>query len=324
MNIFRRLLILNHGVMFLLSIGAFIAGFGATPAQAINWDIVDGQDVVLFHPGQAVWEWVLTQSDHSGAHKFRKGKECRDCHEGEQADIGILMASGEKAEPDPIEGNVGHVSVNIKFSRDDTKLYTRFEWLAPAVTSGQKMDPEFESKITMMFADDAVKEAERAGCWGTCHDDALSMPSAGDMKLTKYLAKSRTKLTRQGGGNSYKTDEELSELMKSGEFMEYWQVRLNPGSPASLIDGHILKAREVDKDPMVQGEASFADGKWTVVMSRALKSESPEHHNLVEGKTYYVGFALHDNYKIQRFHNVSFKYTFVLDQGEADFVALKQ
>lgn len=324
MNILSRILKFKYRAALVLSSGVFAVIFGATPAMAINWDAVEGQDVVLFHPGQAAWEWILTQKDHSGAQKFKKGQNCRNCHEDEQPDIGELIASGEKVEPEPIEGNAGHVSINIKFARDDAKLYTRLEWTAPAATAGEKQDPEFQSKVTMMFAGDEVKEAVQAGCWGTCHTDADSMPDAGKDELTKYLASSRSKLSRQGGGTNYKSDEEIDAIMKEGAFMEYWQARLNPGSPASFIDGHILKDRDVDKVTMVEGEASFADGKWTVVLSRVLEANDPEHHNLAAGSTYHVGFALHDNHKHKRFHNVSFEYTLVLDAGEADFVAVKQ
>ncbi len=331
MNILSRILKFSHGAAFVLSVGLFVVGFGATPAFAINWDAVEGKDVVLFHPGQASWEWILTQKNHSGAQKFKKGKNCRDCHEDEQPDIGELIATGEKVdetgtvvEPEPMEGNIGHVSVNIKFARDDTKLYTRLEWVAPAAIAGDKQDPDFESKVTLMFAGDEVREAVQSGCWGTCHTDADSMPDAGKDELTKYLSASRAKLSRQGGGTNYKSDAEIAELLKGGNFMEYWQARLNPGSPAAFIDGYILKDREEDNDGLVAGEASFADGKWTVVLSRALEANSEKHHNLAAGSIYHVGFALHDNHKHERFHNVSFEYTFVLDAGEADFVAVKQ
>jgi cytochrome c-type protein NapC len=309
-----------------LVIGFLCLGFISAQAQAINWDSVSGQDVVLFHPGQASWEWCLTQKDHSGAQKFKKGKACKDCHEEEEVDIGELMASGEKAEPQPIEGNIGSVPVNIKFAQDGTSLFARFEWAAPAKIPGKPMDPDFESKLTMMFGDDSIKEAVMAGCWGTCHDDVDSMassPGKGE-ELKKYLSKSRTKSGRTGGGTNYKTDEQLDALMADTYFLEYWQARLNPGTESSAVDGHILSDRIEHETPLVNMESSFNDGKWSVVLSRPLKAGNPQYHDLVEGMTYNVGFALHDNHKSQRFHNVSFEYTLVLDAGEADFVVVKQ
>jgi hypothetical protein len=35
---------------------------------------------------------------------------------------------------------------------------------------------------------------------------------------------------------------------------------------------------------------------------------------------YFIGFAVHDPYMDGRHHQVSLEYTFVLDEGEADFV----
>jgi cytochrome c-type protein NapC len=49
----------------------------AVPAQAIDWTGVTERDIVVLYPGQASWEWSLTQDDHSGAKKFREGKDCR-------------------------------------------------------------------------------------------------------------------------------------------------------------------------------------------------------------------------------------------------------
>ena len=69
---------------------AFVVfGFFSTPgtAQDINWDSVEGKQITLLYPGQGSWEWALTKSTHSGAAKFRQGKKCNECHEGEEQDI---------------------------------------------------------------------------------------------------------------------------------------------------------------------------------------------------------------------------------------------
>ena len=63
-----------------------------TASAAVDWSKAKEKEVVLFYPGQASWEWVMTQADHSGATKFRGGKNCRGCHDGEQADIGAAIA----------------------------------------------------------------------------------------------------------------------------------------------------------------------------------------------------------------------------------------
>lgn len=319
--------IANKSVTKFLALISIIFGISCISniAWAIDWSAVEGRDVPVFHPGQASWEWILTQRDHSGAKKFKKNKNCMDCHEEEEPDIGALIASGEKLEPSPIEGNAGSVSINVKFARDATNLYVRLEWTAPAADSGKKMDPDYETKITMMLGEPNVKEAAKAGCWGTCHDDADTMPSAsGKEGLKKYLSRSRTKGSRKGGGTNYKTDDELQAMLADGYFLEYWQARLNQGSPAVAMDGYILKERQENDAVITKAEAEFKAGTWSVVLTRPLQPGIPNHKDLVPGKVYHIGFALHDSHKAQRFHKVSFEYTLMLDAGDANFVAASQ
>ena len=42
------------------------------------------------------------------------------------------------------------------------------------------------------------------------------------------------------------------------------------------------------------------------------------------GKTYTLGFAIHDDYTSHRFHDVSLATTMVLDSGAAEIVAVKK
>lgn len=294
-------------------------------ATAIDWSAIEGKDVVLFHPGQASWEWALTQSSHSAAKKFRGGKNCADCHDGEQAEIGALIASGEKLEPDPVKGADGSTSVNIKMARDDSIFYVQLAWKASTAPQRAPMDPDHEVMVTMMLGDDSVKEAPRAGCWGTCHSDLPDMVNAaeGD-KLSKYLGASRTKMTRQGGGSNFKTEAEFQALISAGKYLEYWQTKLLKGTPAKVVDGYILDKRHKSETPAVAAEAGFNSGVWTVVLSRKLQIGEAQHKDLTAGSIYTVGFALHSGHTEGRFHHVSLEYSLSLDGGEADFVVVKQ
>lgn len=304
---------------------ASLAALVAPPAQALDWSGVSGKEVVLFYPGQASFEWALTQSDHSGAKKFRKGKNCSECHRGEEVKIGALIASGKKLEPTPIAGKRGSILATVRVAHDGENLYLRIEWPAAPAPAGPKMDPKFEVKVTMMFDDGTVPAAKRAGCWSTCHDDAVGMASApAGKELTKYLARSRTKVRRSGGGENYKTAAQLDELKSGGVFMEYWHAHLNKGAAPIAIDGYILDKRYRNRQPLVRAEAIFADGKWAVVLSRRLRVGQAGHKDIVPGKTYTIGLAIHDAHAAHRFHHVSFEYTLVLDQGNADFVATRK
>lgn len=314
-------------LFFLLSLTG-LAGIGliwAAPAFAIEWSGVSAKEVTLFYPGQSSFEWTLTQSDHSGASKFREGKRCDECHRGEEAKIGDLIVSGKKLEPNPVPGKRGSIRAEVRTAHDSERLYFRIEWPDSPPLSGSRMDEEFEEKVTVMISDGTVVSAKRAGCWGSCHDDAIGMPSdPSDADLTKYLPRSRTQLSRQGGGQNYKSQSDLQALMGENQFLEFWQARLNKDAAAVPADGYILEKRHQSDSPAVSAEAEFADGKWTVVLSRPLSASRDGHINIAAGQTYYLGFAIHDNYAEHRFHHVTFGYTLILDSGSADFVAAGQ
>jgi hypothetical protein len=319
-------MILSHMLIraFALVAGGMLVTLPSS-VGAIDWEGIEGTDVVLFYPGQASWEWVLTKSDHSGGPDIRKGDHCMDCHEEEESIIGDLIVSGKKLEPTPVAGKRGSFELTVKTAHDGARLHVWLQWPDGGEGSGPKMDPKHQSKVTMMLGDDALKEAPRAGCWGSCHDDAIDMPSApAGVEITKYLTGSRTKVTRQGGGENYKSAGDLEKLMADGAFLEFWQADLNPGAPAEAASGHILDRRHTDAQAAVAAEAELKDGTWTVVLSRDLKAGGPGRKNIEAGTTYVVGFAVHDAFAAHRFHHVSLEHTLSLDSGDADLVAKKQ
>lgn len=307
---------------FLALVLSCLVNLLAFPAfAAVDWSGVPAKDVVLFYPGQSSWEWVLTQSDHSGAPKFRDGKNCHQCHDGEEKTMGDLLVSGKKNEPNPIAGKPGSVTAQVKVAHDDTNMYVHLEF-AEGAQPDAKMDKEFATKVTMMLNDGGVPEANRAGCWGACHDDVAGMVSASGSTRTKYLGKTRASMNRQGGGDAVKSADELAKLKGDGYALEYWQARLNSGAPAVAVNGEILDKREVAKPTAVTVDASNAGGKWSVTFTRKLSAAG--FKTIAAGKPYTVGFALHSGHTAGRFHYVSFEHSLVLDQGDADLVAVKR
>jgi cytochrome c-type protein NapC len=299
-----------------------LASLISAPAFAIDWASVPGKEVVLFYPGQSSWEYLLTGADHSGASKFRDGKNCHDCHLDEEKMMGGTLVSGNKNEPTPIAGKPPFVPATVKVANDGQNLYVHLEF-KEGTQPDSKMDPDFATKVTMMLGDAKVAEATRAGCWGTCHDDAARMPNGGTGDRTKYLSRTRAKNGRTGGGDELKPADELAKMLADGQNMEYWQARLNPGAPAVAISGTIFDKRVEVKPSVVTAEASFANGGWSVTMGRKLNAGAP-FKDLAPGKTYNIGFAIHAGRTAKRFHYVSFEHTVVLDQGAADFVAAKK
>ncbi len=290
-------------------------------ALAVNWDAIPPKTVTLFYPGQSSWEWLLTADDHSGSKRIRTGKRCIQCHEGEESEIGTKMLAASRAKLAVLNNKPASLDSSIKMSYDAELFYIQISWKDGKTDGSDKIDKDYASRVTVMFDDGNVTEAGRAGCWGTCHDDAIDMPSAdSDTEITKYLARSRTKLSRSGGGEHFKPTEELSELIQQGMFMEYWQARLNPAQSPEVIDGYILDKRHRNQDSMVTANAQLANGVWTVQLSRKRITGDPRHKDIVPGQTYSFGFAIHDDYANHRHHFVSFRRSVVLDEGEANFV----
>lgn len=291
---------------------------------AIDWNKVEAKQVTLFYPGQSSWEWILTKSDHGGAKNFRKGKGCRECHQGEEKDMGNLIVSGKKLEPNPISGKRGYIDVNIKTAYDESKYYIQLSWKETGKSVNNKMAKE-QSKVTVLFDDGHVKGVTRAGCWSACHDDATLMRSAPQGKeVNLYLSKSRTKLTRKGGGENYQSDAALEKMLSDGYFIEFWQVRLNQGGGVKAVDGYLLDKRYASESTQINTVAELKNGLWTVELSRQLVPNLPHTKDIVAGKLYSFGLAIHDEYSYGRHHHVSFLHTFALDQGDADFIAVKQ
>lgn len=298
--------------------------FLANPAGAIDWGGVEGSRITFFYPGQSSWEYVLVPSDHDGAEKFREGKDCVGCHEDEEAEMGDTIVSGEKLEPDPVAGKPGSLEVDVKAAYDDERLYIQMSWNDTGFKAPQ---PESDSllHVNLILDDESVPSYSRGGCWASCHADVKGMPHDTEgLELTKYLARSRTKVTRTGGGTDYKSDDELQSLIEEGMFLEYWEVGVaDADGQAVATDGYILEERHQRDNATVSAEASLNDGRWTVVLSRPLKAAAATQKALAEGNTYIVGFAVHDGYAGGRRHYVSLKRSLTLG-GDGQIVATKQ
>lgn len=291
-------------------------------AWAVDWQAVASRKVTLFYPGQVSWEWLLT--DHQGASQIKTGQACGQCHEGSQRKMWDKIASDKLLEPSPITGKPGAIDVEVKTAYDQDNLYLRLEWTAGA-KPGNTPSAAFESMASIMLDDGQVPEITRGGCWGACHDDVNGMASAEANKNTrKYLIKSRSKMSRKGGGDAVKSAAELKSLIDAGFFAEIWQAQLNPGKAAKVLDGSILETRHDHSPAQVSVKAEFNKGKWSVDFSRKLKLNSPGYKNIEPGKTYTFGIAIHDGYAQGRQHYVSFGHTLSLDDGAADFIARKQ
>jgi cytochrome c-type protein NapC len=285
----------------------------APAALAIDWAAVPSAEIVLFHTGTASYEWMLTEKDHSGGPKIRQGKDCLECHGGEEQKIGELIASGKKLEPTPAAVQAPWSPVTVQVAIDGDRLNLRLRW--PAKGAGAS-----RSEIAFLFDDGSVSAATLTGCWATCHSDLPAMGDDAGGKLTKYLTQSRTKVTRTGGGELYQPAARLEELAGHGTFLEYWHAALEAGAPAAAGDGYVLEKRHESGAPLVQAEGGLSNGVWTLVLSRPLVVSKPFRKDFVEGKTYTFGVAVHDGEAEGRFHRVSFEHKLEIQGGRARLV----
>lgn len=314
---------MNHKISFFIALNALVAILSLMSAStwAIDWASVPAREITLFYPGQTSWEWLLTE--HKGAALIKAGQDCALCHAGKQNEMGQKIIEGQLLEPSPSAGKPGAIELEVKTAHDAENLYIRLEWPAEA-SPADKAYPDFESMAAVILDDGQVPEIARAGCWGACHDDMDGMASAvPNQAIDKYLVKSRTKMTRKGGADNIKSPEQLRKLLAQGFYAEIWQARLNRGQAASVLDGYILETRHHHDSAQVFADAAFAGGTRTVVFGRKLALNDPTYKIIEPGKTYTIGFAIHEGYVKGRRHYVSFKNTLRLDEGAADLIARK-
>ena len=277
---------------------AFVAA-GAAQAAAPDWSKVPAKQITAFYPGASPMEWIMKGSEHGGARALKKGETCASCHNDEAADMGKKMVSGQKLEPTPPKGKAAAIPVSVQAANDGTNLYMRFQWKQPPSAGGAKMDPENQVKLALMLEDNKVELANLAGCWATCHEDSRTMPGAKDDKKTKYV--------KDGS-------------VASGKYYDLLQWR-SKGKP---VDGHVAEARVMEGGAgLVSAEGKKDGDTWTVVVTRKLAGGGKGDIALAPGKTYNVGFAIHDDHAAGRFHHVSLGYTLGVD-AKADINAAKQ
>lgn len=277
------------------------------------------------------------------------GDLCTTCHAQELDAIGNKIVAGGELEPTPIPGKRGTVSATLQASHDDENVYFRLQWLdaghnpAPFVEGG-KMDPDNQIKVAMMVTGTGIEFGEQVGCWATCHADNTYMPFAPDSEaiaasgdvatqlqatdtIIKYLSESRTDIEIKGrrskplgGWDKLESVEQIEQYLADGTYMDLMRVYAD----GSSSNGYILD-RRIENDGEMAAEANMSpDGTWTVIFSRPLVSEAPGDVPLEAGKTYTVGFAIHDDYATARFHHVTLNTSLALDDPSAMINVVKQ
>ncbi|PIW29302.1 MAG: hypothetical protein COW30_05275 [Rhodospirillales bacterium CG15_BIG_FIL_POST_REV_8_21_14_020_66_15] len=196
-----------------IALASVIAGSQSPAAAAeIDWSKVPAKTVKLFYPGQSAYSWLASSAHKRADKKVLAGDACVSCHEGEEADIGNLIVSGKKLEPNPIPGKEGVKDLSVQAAHDDTNLYLRFEWKSQADREGRmhnmirfdgkewkwygshraskavregKTPPVYEDRLAIMVDDGRVPNFAKQGCWLTCHDGMRDMPKEAKGDIVK-------------------------------------------------------------------------------------------------------------------------------------------
>lgn len=125
------------------------------------------------------------------------------------------------------------------------------------------------------------------------------MPDAKDDKKTKYVV----------GGD-----------VKAGKYYDLIQWTSKGGKS----DGYIADKRVMEGGKaLLEAKGEKSGDQQVVTFTRKLAGGGEGDIAMAAGKTYNMGFAIHDDHTIGRFHHVSLGYTLGLG-AEADIKAVKQ
>jgi hypothetical protein len=270
-------------------------------APPSDWSRVDTVDITAFYPGVSPMEWILgdlrvDRVRHGGGRAFKQGDACVDCHREETADMGQIIASGEKLEPDPVSGRPASIPVKIQAAHDGEMLYLRFSWKQPAAAGTPKLDAAHPIKIAYMLDGGSVEMGGQAGCWAACHTDSKTMPD-GNADRSKYLK-----------------DGSLAD----GRFLDLTLWRSGDGK---TFDGYVADRRVLEPSTTVVAEGRLEGDTWVVMFKRPLAGGEGDV-SLQSGKVYTFGFAIHNEHASGRYHHVSLGYKFGIDAA-ADITANK-
>ena len=315
-------------VFRLLAVAAALIAFPAAQAQDIDWSKIPGKTVKMFYPGVASWEFVRGDDHGTGALPIRTFKKaCADCHVGQNGEYDInadkiiagslkKSSSREPFEPEPLAGMPGFKDVQVKAAYDAQNIYLWLQWKgAGASVSNPALAAEGKADAVAVQLNNTIKSFSLVGCFMTCHNDENGMPAhqGGDVKLYAYY-------TREKDG-ALKPQDKLDEFLSKGQFIDLWDVDFE-GTAVKAEDEIVLQQRTEDTQNDLSATGSFADGTYTVVMSRKLVTGDKNDIALTDGKSFSIGIAIHDNGNGGRKHYVSFPLTIGLSSA-ADVTAQK-
>lgn len=271
-----------------------------TPAEgvtALEPTAVSSGHVSLFYPGMADAEWLL--GEHPGSQPLYQGRNCRQCHRGEEAALGKSQVGNSKL--------VAHRDIAVSFDKDQDSIRMVLKW------QGDHDD----SDIALMWGSQRTSAGfQRGGCFAACHNDLPGMSRDRGQQTDKYLFSSR--LQQQGIGRPpiQRDDSELKAMMAQGEFAVLWRIRLDSGETQAAT---LLDKVHWQPSPPVTANTSYKNGSWTVQIRRRLGVQEEHLTTFNPQGRYTFGIALHGKDNPGGKHWVSLPITFSYAGDDTDF-----
>jgi DmsE family decaheme c-type cytochrome len=255
--------------------------------------------VALFFPGQSDSHWLLTE--HPGAQPLRQGRNCQQCHRGEEAAMARKL-SGDAG------SNMRELAVS--FAKDASTLTLTLSWQGPM----------HDTDIALMWGDHNSEAFRRGGCFAACHNDMEGMSRDRGAHIDKYLMASRAQQQRIGQPAIIRGDAELEQMLAQGHFVELWRIKLGATSAPKVETATVLAGLDWHSDSILDGVSSYQNGRWTVTLKRPLQGGTG-YKDFVPEQKYTLGIALHGDDNPGARHWISLPLTMSLNGDDTDFIA---
>lgn len=274
-----------------------IAHAAADSVTALHPTPVTGRPVTLFYPGMTDSAWLL--HNHPGSQPLRQGANCQQCHRGEEAAMGEVLANGSISTSSRI--------IDVQFQRDPDSLQLLLGWDGAAD----------DSQLSLMWGDETNPGFSRGGCFAACHDDLEGMSRDRGQVASKYLAISRKQREQVGQPAILKDDASLDQLLSQGNFAEIWRLELSSGK----LQTAVLLADTLWQDAKLTSvKKSYDQGRWTVALVRTL-GNTETGLSFIPGRRYTIGLALNGTDNPGGKHWVSLPMTLSFGGNDTDFTA---
>lgn len=252
------------------------------------------RELTLFHPGRSDADWLI--SEHAGSQPLRQGSNCRQCHRGEEAQLGEALGGPDRSSR----------TVSLHFSIEEEQLVTELSW----------QGAEDDTGIAFMWSFGSNDSLRRGGCWAACHGDMPGMTLDQGGGVEKYLWDALEQQRTEGKPRVLKSDRELQAEITAGNFAELWAIDLQGGG---LTVSTLLSDISPLDETGITADVAFRVGTWSATIRRPTSPPAPLQP-VAAGRRFTFGVALHGMGRTGREHWVSLPMTLSLDSEDTDFI----